>query len=159
MVDSQQEFYRSLPTKRMAAGVLFLNESAQVLLVEPTYKQHWEIPGGIVERDESPLAAVVREVHEELGLNIESRSLTLAGLDYIAGKGPKTEALMFVFHGGTLTDAQIQTLAPDRSELKSFRFVGRNELPALLGRSIAARVQRALTANANRGVAYFEGAY
>lgn len=37
---------------------------------EPTYKPYFEIPGGAVDGDESPHAAAVRELKEELGLPV-----------------------------------------------------------------------------------------
>ncbi len=46
-------------TPRVAAGVLFRDAAGRVLLVKPTYKDGWEIPGGYVERGESPHAAAV----------------------------------------------------------------------------------------------------
>ena len=48
--------------KRMAATVLFTDAQGRVLVVEPTYKPRWELPGGAVERDESPWRAAGREV-------------------------------------------------------------------------------------------------
>jgi len=53
----------------MAASALFRDEAGRVLLVEPTYKPVWDLPGGAVEAEESPHAACRREVHEELGLD------------------------------------------------------------------------------------------
>jgi 8-oxo-dGTP diphosphatase len=50
----------------VAAGVLFVDEQERVLLVRPTYKAYWEIPGGYVDEGESPLQACTREVAEEL---------------------------------------------------------------------------------------------
>jgi 8-oxo-dGTP diphosphatase len=41
-------------TPRVAAGVLFRDAVGRVLLVKPTYKDGWEIPGGYVEVGESP---------------------------------------------------------------------------------------------------------
>jgi ADP-ribose pyrophosphatase YjhB (NUDIX family) len=64
-----KSFYQSLPAKRMAAGCLFFNSEKQVMLVKPTYKPTWEIPGGITELNESPKLCCQREVSEELGLN------------------------------------------------------------------------------------------
>ncbi|MGW6244366.1 NUDIX domain-containing protein [Streptomyces roseolus] len=40
---------RGLPRKRVAAGVLFFDDAGRVLLVDPVYKEPWEIPGGAVE--------------------------------------------------------------------------------------------------------------
>ncbi|MEU8896894.1 NUDIX hydrolase [Nocardia sp. NPDC048505] len=57
-MDSELAHYaRSLPRKRIGAGALFVDESDRVLLVEPTYQDYWEVPGGIVEADEPPYAA------------------------------------------------------------------------------------------------------
>ncbi|TDC22670.1 NUDIX domain-containing protein, partial [Kribbella albertanoniae] len=59
-----------MPRKRLAAAVLIRDAANRVLLLEPTYKLNWELPGGIVEADESPWAAASREVVEELGLEL-----------------------------------------------------------------------------------------
>ena len=50
--------------------LVMTDPSGQVLLVEPVYKTDWEIPGGAVEADESPRAATIRELGEELGLAV-----------------------------------------------------------------------------------------
>jgi ADP-ribose pyrophosphatase YjhB (NUDIX family) len=42
---------------RMAAGALFFDAADRILMVEPTYKDYWDIPGGYVETGESPLHA------------------------------------------------------------------------------------------------------
>ena len=48
------------------------------MLVRPTYKEYWDIPGGYVEEGESPLQACIREVDEELGVRVEiTRLLTV----------------------------------------------------------------------------------
>ncbi len=55
----------------MGAGALIRNVAGRVLAVEPTYKKTWELPGGSVEADESPRAACIREIEEELGLRMD----------------------------------------------------------------------------------------
>ena len=39
----------SFATPRVAAGALFFDDRGRVLLVHPTYKDTWDIPGGYVE--------------------------------------------------------------------------------------------------------------
>src|SRR5690349_17137033 len=65
MVDTA--FYASLPRTRGAAAALLLDEQGRIVLVKPTYKDGWFLPGGVIEEGESPLAACLRECAEELG--------------------------------------------------------------------------------------------
>ncbi|NCN05075.1 MAG: NUDIX domain-containing protein [Spirochaetales bacterium] len=62
---------------RIAAAILFHNES--ILLGRRLgHKSHpglWELPGGKIETGESAIAAVEREVFEELGIGILEPSL------------------------------------------------------------------------------------
>lgn len=67
-VGQLSQYDRELPRKRVAAGVLFFDGDGRVMLVDPVYKDPWEIPGSAVERDESPRDGAAREVKEELGL-------------------------------------------------------------------------------------------
>ncbi|MGH3504259.1 MAG: NUDIX domain-containing protein [Nocardioidaceae bacterium] len=60
-----------MATSRVAAGVIIHDAHGRVLLVKPTYKAGWEVPGSYVKPDESPRTAAAREVHEELGASIE----------------------------------------------------------------------------------------
>lgn len=55
-------------TPRVAAGALFV-DGDRVLLVHKTYGSGWDIPGGYLDRGESPAQACEREIREELGLN------------------------------------------------------------------------------------------
>jgi 8-oxo-dGTP diphosphatase len=59
----------------MAAGLLLFDAAGRVLLVKPTYKDHWDVPGGVVESNESPRDAARRELGEELGLDREPGEL------------------------------------------------------------------------------------
>lgn len=104
--------------KRMGAGALIRDLAGRVLIVEPSYKPIWEVPGGAVVADESPRQACRREVAEELGLE-----LTVGRLLCIEWQGPepqRTESLMFIYDGGVF-DKQVIRLAAD--ELASYAFV------------------------------------
>lgn len=66
---SAWEWRRGLPRKRMAAASVLVDDDGRVILVRPTYRPGWDLPGGVVEQDEAPLAAARRELAEELGLD------------------------------------------------------------------------------------------
>jgi hypothetical protein len=51
----------SLPAKRMASGCLFLNKAGELLIVKPVYRDDWLLPGGSLEKDESPAQGCARE--------------------------------------------------------------------------------------------------
>jgi ADP-ribose pyrophosphatase YjhB (NUDIX family) len=138
---SDKTFYRSLPAKRMGAGCLFFNADGQVMLVKPTYKPTWEIPGGVVEKDESPKQCCQREVSEELGLN--QRIGRLLVVDYNDKVDDKTESLMFIFYGGTLTPSQIESIQIDRDELSEFCFFDAEFLPVDMSVKLRNRVLKA----------------
>ena len=124
---TDKSFYQSLPAKRMGAGCLFFNENEQVMLVKPTYKPTWEIPGGAVENNESPKQCCQREIGEELGLNRAIGHLLV--VDYNSETEARTESLMFIFYGGKLTSSEIKAIQLNQDELSEFRFFEIEALP------------------------------
>jgi len=140
------EYYKSLPTKRMGSGVLFFNSQSEILLVQPTYKETWEIPGGVVETNESPRNAAIREVREELGIDLSS-TLKLLCVEYMAGNAEISEALMFIFTGDPLTEKQISNIRPKSDEIRSFHFFTIEEAVPLLGTVLGDRVKKCALAD------------
>jgi 8-oxo-dGTP pyrophosphatase MutT (NUDIX family) len=115
------------PTAQVATGLLFADEAGRVLLVKPTYNDVWHLPGGVVEAGESPAAAAVREVREELGLDVKAGRLM--GVDYRhPTPGGRGGALRFVFDGGALTSAQIADIVLPADEIREWRYVSVDEL-------------------------------
>jgi 8-oxo-dGTP diphosphatase len=137
-------YLAALPTKRMAVGVLFRDRSERMLLVQPTYRTAWLIPGGSVERDESPRAAGIREVYEELGLSVPLGRLVC--VDYRPPEGHKTESVHFIFDGGMLEDAHIRAIRLPPAELHAYAFVSMPAAVAKMDRHLARRVDLAFTA-------------
>ena len=146
-----QDYTASLPAKRSAAGVVFTDDAGNVLLVEPAYKPDWEIPGGTVERDESPYTAAVREVREELGIAVVLGDLL--AVDWVPPREARTEGLMFVF-AGELPDPDAIVLPP--AELRSWAWSSPDEVEARLSPRLARRVRAALRARETGRTAYLE---
>jgi len=136
-------FHQSLPKKRMSAGCLLFDHQNRILLVNPTYKKQWEVPGGIVEQDESPLQACVREIQEELGLTIQPKRLLC--VDYGPTSGDRLENLSFIFDGGQLSTTNIENITLEKSELSEYRFCTPDETAALLHTRVEQRVQQCLS--------------
>ena len=145
------DYTATLPTKRSAAGVVITDDDGRVLLVEPTYKPHWEVPGGTVEDNESPRAAAVREIREELGLDVTPGRLLV--VDWVPPRGTRTEGLMFLFAARIPADAEIRLPA---DELRGWAWCTPDEADARLPGPLARRVREAAAALAAHSTTYLE---
>lgn len=134
-------YRNSRPRKRMGAGALIRDGSGRVLIVEPTYKDRWEVPGGAVEADESPRAACRRELSEELGVELPVGRLLV--LEWQGPEPERTESMMFLYDGGVLNGEGI-SLASD--ELRSYAFVAPDDLDSHLVERLARRLRAGLQA-------------
>jgi ADP-ribose pyrophosphatase YjhB (NUDIX family) len=124
-----------LPRKTAAGGALIRDPAGRILFLEPTYKPTLDIPGGVVEYDESPYEACCREVKEEIGLDLEIGRLLV--VDWVPANGPWCDALAFVFDGGVL-DGTALTLDP--TEVRAHHFMTLAEATPKLRPSMARRL-------------------
>ncbi len=54
------------------AGVVALIEwDGRWLMVDPVYREGWTLPGGLIDRGETPAKAIKRELVEELGIDVD----------------------------------------------------------------------------------------
>jgi 8-oxo-dGTP diphosphatase len=148
------QYVASLARKRMAATAFFRDGEGRVLLVNPVYKQTWDLPGGAVEAEESPHAACRREVAEELGLDRPpGRVLAVV---WVPSRPERPEGLIVVYDGGVLSEAEIEEIVLADGELAEFAFVARDEVAGLLTPLLARRVASCLDALAAAAVAALE---
>lgn len=131
-----------------ASAAIIKNSEDKILIVKPTYRDEWLLPGGAIEKDESPIEACERECLEELGLKIEIGQLLC--LEYYRSSKDKPETMRFVFDGGAISDASSIELPPD--ELENYTFTSIKVAVDFVDAETARRLQ--LIA-AGKGV-YFE---
>ncbi|MFC4068597.1 NUDIX domain-containing protein [Actinoplanes subglobosus] len=148
------DYTATLPRKRIGAGVLLSDGRGRALICEPTYKDYWEIPGGVVEADESPHAAAAREIQEELGLSLQPGRLLVT--DWVPPRPDRTEGLMLIFDGGELTPAQAATIRLPPDELRGWAWCTGPEAATRLSALLARRLTAAVRARADGSVAYLE---
>ena len=67
--------------KRKGTSIIFVNDEKQVLLFlrddkpDILYPNMWDVPGGHVDNDEAPEQCIVREMKEEMDLDLEKFQL------------------------------------------------------------------------------------
>lgn len=129
----------------LAAGVLLFDAQDRVLLVDPTYKPGWEFPGGVVEPGEPPARAGIREVAEELGVELVSPPKLLV-IDWEAPNPPGLGGLRLLFDGGRVDPTLGGRLRLPGDELRGWRFVTEEEAALLLPPVRSVRLHWALRA-------------
>jgi 8-oxo-dGTP diphosphatase len=133
--------HRSHP--RVAAGALIFDDAGQVMLVQPIYKDGWDIPGGYVEAGETPREACFRELREELGLDVELGELLVVDWAPHPAEGDK---LLLVFDGGVLGLEQLASIDLQPDELSAYTCRDPAEAMGLLVPRLARRVGAAVQA-------------
>jgi 8-oxo-dGTP pyrophosphatase MutT (NUDIX family) len=125
----------------VSCGVLVFNPKSELLLGHATRSARWDIPKGMAEAQETPIAAAMREVAEETGLQLTPDALLEVGrFSYLRGKD--LELFAVVVEGldpaaCVCTSSFRDASAMEHSEFDAFRWVPWNELPRLCGRSLA----------------------
>jgi 8-oxo-dGTP diphosphatase len=109
-----------LPRVPVSAGALIFDRSGRLLILKPTYKSGWTIPGGIMEADgETPWEACQREVREECGLEVASGQL--ACMDFRHWREGNPGGIRFLFDCGSLTDSALAEIVLQPEEISEHR--------------------------------------
>ena len=151
LVDDQlelrwQAIRAGLPAKRVAAGVLVRDRHGRVLVVQTSYKAHWEVPGGLVEPDEGLAQGARREVLEELGVALPVGDLLVVDACGAAGEHP--DIVCVLFDGGVHDDDLLDRFSYPDGEIVAAHWADR-ELVRRCGPRLSTRLLAGLDAFAS----------
>jgi 8-oxo-dGTP diphosphatase len=142
----------SLPGIPVSAGALVFDRAGRLLILKPTYKSGWTIPGGVMEADgESPWEACRREVREETGIEVSGGRLVV--MDFRRPRPGRPGGIRFLFDCGKVNDEALANLKPQPEEISEARFVPLADALPLLRGPIRRRVRAATGA---RRLVYLE---
>ncbi|MFB8777104.1 NUDIX hydrolase [Streptomyces broussonetiae] len=73
---SKSQDSKSTPLHSVSVAGVVVREDGKLLAIRRADNGTWELPGGVLELDESPEDGVAREVWEETGIHVEIDQLT-----------------------------------------------------------------------------------
>ena len=141
-----------LPAIPVSAGALIFDLAGRLLILKPTYKSGWTIPGGVMEADgETPWEACRREVREECGIEVSHGRL--ACIDFRRPRPGRPGGIRFLFDCGVIDDESLAAIVIQPEEVSEFRLVALPDALTLLRGPIRRRVRAAL---GGRALVYLE---
>ena len=140
---SRADFVAALPRRVVGAGGLVTDAEGRVLVVKPSYKPGWEVPGGVVEPGETPADACARELREELGVVAAVGRLLV--VEHQVRPDDKGDSMMLVYDVAPVGEAF--ALPPE--EIEEARYVPAADLTSYLPPRQARRLAAAVEARAS----------
>ncbi len=139
------------PLVPVSCGAILLDGQGQLLVVKPSYKSGWSVPGGGMDAGETPWQACRREVFEETGLRVGRGRLVV--VDTRPHQDGRQLGLRMLFHCGTIAAEDAATIQVQQGEITDHRFVPVAEALQMLRPAISRRVAAGLKA---RSCVYLE---
>lgn len=120
-------WFASLPKLALSANAVLRDPGGRVALVRNTYREGWSLPGGVVDDNEPPSAACVRELGEELGYEVRRLGPLLAVQWAQRASGSPLQFLSLTFDAGVCPDPA--GLCPQPEEIAEIGFFDFGDLP------------------------------
>ena len=132
-----------LPRIPASASALIWDRKGRLLVLDPTYKSGWTLPGGVMEADgETPWEACRREVREECGLEVTRGRLVV--VDFLRPRPDREGGMRFLFDCGRVDRRTLDTLVLQPEEIAEHRLVPVDEALRLLSGPLRRRVSAAV---------------
>jgi 8-oxo-dGTP pyrophosphatase MutT (NUDIX family) len=150
--DAAAAWEEGLPAIPVSAGALIFDQAGRLLILKPTYKTGWTIPGGVMEADgETPWEACRREVREECGIEVHGGRL--ACMDFRRPKPGRPGGVRYLFDCGPVSDEALAGIVVQPEEISEYRLAAVPDALDLLRGPIRRRVR---AATRRKGLVYLE---
>jgi 8-oxo-dGTP diphosphatase len=141
-----EEHSFEIPRIPASAGALLSDQDGRLLVLKPTYKSGWTIPGGMMEADgESPWEACRREVAEETGLDVATGRLAV--VDFLRPRGHKPGGMRFLFECGRFDAVFFDRIVLQVEEISEYLLTDRSTALGLLTGPLRRRVSASFEAD------------
>ncbi len=144
-----------LPTKRVIAQGVLRDPQGRVLLCELVYKPDWDLPGGVVEPGESPRDGIVREVREELGLEVEAHRLL--AVDWLPPWAGWDDACVLVFDLGVREPEWVDAAVLEPREIAAVHWCDAEAVRSRARAPTADRVEQVLRVPPDSAALFLHG--
>jgi 8-oxo-dGTP diphosphatase len=142
---SPSDIAYEVPRIPASAGALIFDAAGRLLILKPTYKKGWTIPGGQIDAvGESPWEACRRETREECGLEVSRGRLVC--VDFRRPRPDRPGGVRFLFHCGVLADAELAGIRLQDGEIAEHRLLEPAAAAELLSGPIRRRVAAGVAA-------------
>ncbi|MFI6416744.1 NUDIX domain-containing protein [Streptomyces sp. NPDC050842] len=154
MTDEEYGVLRATAALWAGTSVLITDGRGRVLVQRVDYRDTFLLPGGAVDKGESPSQAAARELEEELGVTTTvDRGLAVDWVSASAVDAPPVMRfngeVLHVYDGGTWDDDQIAAIRLPTHEIEAVEFAEPARLSDLMSPSDARRALSALRARVN----------
>lgn len=130
--------------KSLSCGVIVRRAPAELLLCHATGRNYWDIPKGVRDAGESSVAAALRELREEAGIELGEHRLQDLGLHpYLPRKDLHVFALappdagLDIARCNCSTHYTLRHGGREIPEVDAYRWALRAEVPSLCGKNMA----------------------
>ena len=131
-----------LPKIAAAAGAMIFDRSGRLLILKPSYKPKWTIPGGQIEPEgESPWDACRRETLEECGLHVQRGRLVCVDFRRPRQDPYRPGGVRFLFNCGVFADEELRAIELQHDEILEYRFLELEEAFSRLSGPLRRRVR------------------
>jgi 8-oxo-dGTP diphosphatase len=135
----------AVPRIPASAGALIFDKAGRLLVLKPSYKKGWTIPGGQIDcNGESPWEACRRETREECGLVVDHGRLIC--VDFLPPRKNRPGGVRFLFDCGVFADRELGAIRLQDGEIDGHRFAELDRALALLSGPIRRRVSASVGA-------------